>query len=202
MINLPKHLQDCLVYAARYSHNRPTGAANVVVATLMDLWDGLDEQTQTQIIRESLHATESPDDWERLREFAPTLRDVTPRRLQAMTDQELNFELARKRGWTIAPSKAGPAQWVCQQERDGDSWFSVDIVPDYCGNLNEIHEAWKQEIEGTDLDDEYDFQLGCIVCGKDPKRVSGCGTYELESAAVNATARQRAEALLRTLGQV
>ena len=27
-------------------------------------------------------------------------------------------------------------------------------------------------------------------------------TYELESAAVNATARQRAEALLRTLGQV
>lgn len=56
-------------------------------------------------------------------------------------------------------------------------------IPDFCGDLNEMHEAEKMHRMGTDWD-EYALLLGAL-----------CGNP------IYATARQRAEAFLRTLGK-
>ena len=63
-------MQSALVFAARYSHFRKTGAALMVVGALKSCWPQLDEYTQEQILEESLEATENLDDWAELRVFA------------------------------------------------------------------------------------------------------------------------------------
>ena len=59
--------QSCLVFAARYAHTRETGAANMVVTTLLAHWDRLIPETQAQLKREAANeATCNKDDWQRL----------------------------------------------------------------------------------------------------------------------------------------
>ena len=63
-------IESCLVFAARYSHNRKTGAASLVVDAIKSEWDGLALYTREQIIRESHEATTNLETWESLRVFA------------------------------------------------------------------------------------------------------------------------------------
>jgi hypothetical protein len=64
------NIESCLVFAARYSHNRNTGAASLVVNAIKDEWDGLEPYTKVQIIKESHEATTNLDTWESFRKFA------------------------------------------------------------------------------------------------------------------------------------
>lgn len=65
-------IESCLIFAARYSMNRHTGAASLVVDTAKDLWDKLELYTKEQLIKESREATTNLDTWESLRVFADT----------------------------------------------------------------------------------------------------------------------------------
>jgi hypothetical protein len=62
--------ETCYVFAARYAHNRGTGAAFAVVSALKRVWWELSPGTQKQILRESHDATQCESDWEDLRTFA------------------------------------------------------------------------------------------------------------------------------------
>jgi len=61
---LPPYTQSCLLYAARYAHTRPTGAAYQVVSSIMWYWDQLDDSIKVQLKEEaSKEATCNRQDW-------------------------------------------------------------------------------------------------------------------------------------------
>ena len=70
---LPHLHQTVYVFAARYTHDRPTGGALAITRALREVWDRLSEQTQAQILDESTHATACRDDWQRFREWVGVL---------------------------------------------------------------------------------------------------------------------------------
>jgi len=63
-------IESCLIFAARYSLNRHTGAASLVVDAAKEMWDDLELYTREQLIRESREATTNLETWESLRVFA------------------------------------------------------------------------------------------------------------------------------------
>jgi len=63
-------IESCLIFAARYSLNRHTGAASLVVDAAKEMWDDLELYTRDQLIRESREATTNLERWESLRVFA------------------------------------------------------------------------------------------------------------------------------------
>lgn len=72
---LADHIQTSLVFAARYTHDRRTGGALVVVRALQSCWAQLSKNTQHQIITESTGATCNQDDWAVLQSFAANVPD-------------------------------------------------------------------------------------------------------------------------------
>jgi len=84
---LPVGEQSCLVFAARYAHNRSTGAAMIVVNTILANWDFLSPETQMQIKREAGEATSNLDDWQKLKtaevkEIKPFFNKLNPPRIR------------------------------------------------------------------------------------------------------------------------
>jgi hypothetical protein len=64
---LPTFTQTSLVFAARYAHTRPTGAAYQVVNSILYHWDELEASTKEQLVREAKNeATYNMEDWNRL----------------------------------------------------------------------------------------------------------------------------------------
>ena len=61
--------QSCFVYAARYAHNRGTGAALQVVNAILSNWDSFSVRVKIQLKHEAKNeATCNMEDWERLTE--------------------------------------------------------------------------------------------------------------------------------------
>lgn len=54
------------MFAARYAHTRNTGAALMVVSTILDNWDSLTLETQAQLKREAKEATYNLEGWQKL----------------------------------------------------------------------------------------------------------------------------------------
>lgn len=60
-------LNSCFIFAARYAHARNTGAARLVVNSILDHWDELDPRIQIQLIAEAKNeAMYDFEDWQRL----------------------------------------------------------------------------------------------------------------------------------------
>jgi hypothetical protein len=76
-MKLTRHAQTVLVFAARYAHNRKTYAASIVCDEIRKHWANLDENTRTQIIRESEEAGENRQTWQDLRMFAEKYKPNT-----------------------------------------------------------------------------------------------------------------------------
>ena len=98
-----------------------------------------------------------------------------------MSDEQINIAIAEARGWEPLP----------------EGHFHPDnplgqTMPNYCNDLKAMHEAEKMLTERQW--DEYERVLR-LVC-------DGCSYYEgAGKELLNATAAQRAEAFLRTLGK-
>jgi len=60
-------LGTLLVFAARYAHNRPTGASRAVCRAIITQWDNLSRCDQIQLKTESLEATCNDEDWAEIR---------------------------------------------------------------------------------------------------------------------------------------
>jgi hypothetical protein len=107
-----------------------------------------------------------------------------------MTSEQINIAIAEACGWTE----------IEQYTQAIDGWYGYEPenglhsqVPNYCNDLNAMHEAEKV------LNDEqwlqYREELRNVVLGGIRMVSQWC------KADLHATARQRAEAFLRTLGK-
>lgn len=104
-----------------------------------------------------------------------------------MTNEQINIAIAEACGW----KNLGKVYTDCAIV--DNAWESplceIENLPDYCNDLNAMHEAWLS----LSLEDKFGFdrQLQRVLL------TSEDGTYWL----TNATARQRAEAFLKTIGK-
>jgi hypothetical protein len=111
-----------------------------------------------------------------------------------MTDQEINAKIAEACGWEdVAPLKENLNVWI------GKHGGYYQNLEEYCADLNAMNEA-----EETLTEEQWDFMFGYLVsirwrnASEDERR--GLGSQKRLSPA-RATARQRAEAFLKTVGK-
>lgn len=75
------NFDNMIIFAARYAHNRPTGAALAVVNYAKENWDKLSDQTKNFLVEESeMMATCNLEDWRELKKLldADTQVSATP----------------------------------------------------------------------------------------------------------------------------
>lgn len=110
-----------------------------------------------------------------------------------MTDQEINEAIAKACGWTFGPTRTdGIPEW----HRPDGSVCNSGVLPDFCNDLNAMHDAevlLENEIAEAD---QYYTTLAELTMADDEEL---CTSVRYRYLA-NATARQRAEAFLRTKG--
>lgn len=125
-----------------------------------------------------------------------------------MTDEQINIAIAEACGWKPDDDGAGintwDASWVGRKLYGmkpliGNGYLVDQVVPDYCNDLNAMREA-EETLVGDSPEDavreaEYCHQLFRVI---NPTR-GGMGTDEFSK--LHATARERAEAFLRTIGK-
>jgi hypothetical protein len=100
-----------------------------------------------------------------------------------MTDLQINAAIAEACGWKLKKN-----YWLTPEGCEAFSWD----IPDYCTDLNAMHEAEAYLIKNTTMM-HYTNELYDLAC-KASKGKKIWNPY-------GATARQRAEAFLRTLGK-
>lgn len=116
-----------------------------------------------------------------------------------MTDQEINKIIAEFRGWVMyyptpeSVSKGYPSYSYWTPPRDSkqfaENWgkLELDYPPDYCNDFNAMHEAK----EALNFHQQTDYVRNLMIQHKD---------FPMTNAFF-ATARQCAEAFLRTIGK-
>jgi hypothetical protein len=105
-----------------------------------------------------------------------------------MTDEQINAAIAKACGWTEFRDNV-------TAKAPGEQLNRVFFIPDYCNNLNAMHEA-EQHLWRKDWFMRYDYvdELGKLQNPHNWQRMEA-------SDMLDATARQRAEAFLKTLGK-
>lgn len=111
-----------------------------------------------------------------------------------MTDQEINEAIAESVGWRDILPQNGALEGFRTEAATCRSF-----VPNYTGDLNAIHEV-EMGLKGSKEDEhcemaDYQEHL-CLVCGDG---VEPLNVYDIDL--IRATAGQRAEAYLRTIGK-
>jgi len=96
----------------------------------------------------------------------------------------------------IIPCDGSPSR------KPNEADYGFETLPDYLHDLNAMHEAWKHCIEPKGLYTQILFANELLViCCPNADRLSREPYGDREYAiTINATAAQRAEAFLRTLG--
>lgn len=105
-----------------------------------------------------------------------------------MTDTEINIAIAEACGWTYVSRYGGRtkhAAWAKWKVRNPEENQNSHDLPNFCDDLNAMHEAEKCAVLRDKLFD-YCTSLHTITGGE---------------LFFHATARQRAEAFLRTIGK-
>jgi hypothetical protein len=118
-----------------------------------------------------------------------------------MTDEEINEAIAPIQGWDMDPEEAheweSRGRWV--KSPRGAMKFR-HAIPNYCNDLNAMHEAIMLLPSGV-RENSFTSQLA-MVCGFNAHGSDAWSElHQGRCAVINATARQRAEAFLRTLSK-
>lgn len=109
-----------------------------------------------------------------------------------MTDQEINVAIAEFEGW----ERRASGKW----SKNGDLLHVISDVPNYCADLNAIHEAEKKLIpELLSIYASYLFDLATSLRIGNGKTF--CMSGETLVRVTTLTAKQRAIALLKTIGK-
>lgn len=106
-----------------------------------------------------------------------------------MNDSEINIAIAQWAGWIRSEQgwRLPPCRTMAVQP------------PDYCRDLNAIHAAESKIIDKPEVWNEYVRKVHWVVSEWVAKNL--VLREQLVGTAIHATARQRAEALLRTIGK-
>ena len=110
-----------------------------------------------------------------------------------MTDEQINRVIAEACGWTDIDGLSAKGLMGTPPE----SLCSFNYIPDYCNDLNAMHQAEKCLSEKHMR--EYIFELHNITDGDMNAQGDFWDRAKLYYPVVCATARQRAEAILRAL---
>ena len=99
-----------------------------------------------------------------------------------MINQQINMAIAEACGW--------------ESETTGPSWCEYETkMPDYCNDLNAMHEAEKM------LTHEQQVQFSVELWKLTTSHVPSSRAAWIDFTIAHATAAQRAEAFLRTIGK-
>jgi hypothetical protein len=105
-----------------------------------------------------------------------------------MTDEKINIAIAKACGWLLVKACDGSLIGKLKNEQG-----PMDEIPDYCNDLNAMHEAVLSVLNVASSQLNWDY---CRILGE----VTGSGEH-VTTALVHATSRQRAEAFLRTINK-
>jgi hypothetical protein len=103
-----------------------------------------------------------------------------------MTNEQINIAIAEACGWNPPPEGMGNMTHGGGKFMSSEEWRKSHL-PDYCNDLNAMHEAEKVIKINSHLWKPYESFLARIVSGD-------CGMFHI-------TAKQRAEAFLKTIGK-
>lgn len=104
-----------------------------------------------------------------------------------MTNEQINIAIAEACGWKLLETPLDDCGFAAYAK--DPNGCPCPSIPDYCKDLNAMREA---EIGMTEpMRQTYEQELQRVLLR----------TYEENSWLVSATARQRAEAFLRTIGK-
>lgn len=116
-----------------------------------------------------------------------------------MTDQEINQAIAEELGWEIVGKNKVDELYGWEKGVSHKCSMTHALIPDYVSDLNAMHEAEKT------LKDRSTYQTGgkgkYLAILSEVIGTSWDGTWMNDFIVVTATARQRAEAFLRTIGK-
>ena len=104
--------------------------------------------------------------------------------------EQQRIAIAEACGWNPPPEEIGNQTHGGGKFMSSEEWRQAHL-PDYLNDLNAMHDAEKQL-----LATQFKRYHGVLVA-----RVIGWSAYENEHVAIHATAAQRAEAFLRTVGK-
>jgi hypothetical protein len=102
-----------------------------------------------------------------------------------MSDEQINMAIAKACGWYEEDNESE----ICWTRRELTYCLHEDELPEYCNDLNAMHEA-----EKTIRNDKWKWLSFC-------NNLDDKCENEWNAGGIHATARQRAEAFLRTLGK-
>lgn len=106
-----------------------------------------------------------------------------------MTNQEINISIAERQGWTNRhKTRAGSIVGALNE-------VSHVPIPNYCGDLNAMHEVE----QGLSFTERRQFQKHLRYVLTPIEIQTQCALVNAD-ACIHATARQRAEAYLKTVG--
>ena len=124
-----------------------------------------------------------------------------------MTDREIRIAIAEAYGWRIEQGKEKHRHDLWDIYRPNGSYcitgdeIRTEVLPKYDSDLNVMHEVESNYIERAYCE-QYAGHL-YMVLDRDwtPDKWSKFTRLEIDYAFTHATARQRAEAFLRTIGK-
>lgn len=112
-----------------------------------------------------------------------------------MNPEQQRIAIAEACGWTTLPMPAGcPDAW--EHKDTGDTAINEMYLPDYLNDLNAMHKA-EQKLIDDGLQDVWLDELVGVVVNKNVH----WSDYHCFPQVNRATAAQRAEAFLRTVGE-
>lgn len=116
-----------------------------------------------------------------------------------MTDEQINRAIAEACGWTdVHFSLAATDEFPTQRRVVGmpPGHYTHNVVPNYCVDLNAMHGA--EELLDYEKSEAFSNAVADIVHAANHEKDY---PFPWCFARIHATARQRAEAFLRTLGK-
>ena len=111
-----------------------------------------------------------------------------------MNPEQQRIAIAEACGWRCtAAFKEAIACWVRPNGMDHET----EVIPDYLNDLNAMHEAEKALRDWH----KYVCMVAKVIVGDTQPKASGNHYRVASSVLIHATAAQRAEAFLRTIGK-
>lgn len=110
-----------------------------------------------------------------------------------MTPEQQRIAIAEACGWYRNGTKCN-GRFPAYSHPEKDCRCTVHQLPNYPGDLNDMHEAEKVLLKDADFGYKYDCELNIVVEAFE----DGCVNY---MKLWHATAAQRAEAFLRAIGK-
>lgn len=108
-----------------------------------------------------------------------------------MSDEEINIAIAETCGWRRHPKDP----WIVIDPKCQNSAQPLSTIPDYCNDLNAMRIA-EEMLASKEQCAIFACELAVLVKGFAHDPFLGCSSHIW-----HATARQRAEAFLRTIGK-